>query len=99
MAKPFYTAYPDPGNDPVLTQADPVYLRLDKSGRGGKAVTQLSGLQMHPAGKEEMLVKFKKMCGAGGTVNNGVLEIQGDQRDRLQAELEKMGYRVKRSGG
>jgi translation initiation factor 1 len=76
-------------------QPDPVYLRLDRSGRGGKTVTLVEGLRMHPAGKEELLRRFQKLCGAGGTLKEGRLELQGDQRAKLKTELERTGYRVK----
>ncbi len=79
-------------------QNDPVILRLDKSGRKGKAVTLVSGIQMHPQGKLDLLQKFKKICGAGGTLKEGTLELQGDHRDRLQVQLEALGYKVKRAG-
>ena len=48
---------------------------------------------------EELAAILKQRCGTGGTVKDGRIEIQGDQRDRLAAVLESMGYRVKRVGG
>jgi translation initiation factor 1 len=82
-----------------LKQPEPIIVRLEKSGRGGKAVTLLEGFRMHPAGKEELLRKFKRRCGTGGTLKNGVMEIQGDQRARLMVLLESAGYRVKVGSG
>jgi translation initiation factor 1 len=46
-----------------------------------------------------LATRLKKLCGAGGAVKNGVIEIQGDHRDRLVTELCKLGYDAKRSGG
>lgn len=74
---------------------DPVVLRIEKTGRGGKTVTIVSRPAMHPAGKEELLRRLKAACGAGGTVRNGEIEIQGDQRARVKNLLEGMGFRVK----
>jgi translation initiation factor 1 len=68
-------------------------------GRNGKGVTLISGL---PLGGEELknLAKvLKQKCGCGGSVKDGVVEIQGDQRDMLEQELVSLGYRVKRAGG
>jgi translation initiation factor 1 len=48
---------------------------------------------------EELATRLKKACGAGGAVKDGTIEIQGDHRDRLVAELSKLGYDAKRSGG
>jgi translation initiation factor 1 len=48
---------------------------------------------------EELATRLKKTCGAGGAVKDGTIEIQGDHRDRLVAELCKLGYDAKRSGG
>jgi translation initiation factor 1 len=76
-------------------QPEPVVLKIDRSGRAGKTVTLVDGLRMHPDGKLELLSKFKKRCGAGGTLKEGKLEIQGDQRILLKTELENLGYRVK----
>jgi translation initiation factor 1 len=54
---------------------------------------------LQEAALDELATRLKKLCGAGGAVKNGVIEIQGDHRDRLVAELCKMGYDAKRSGG
>ena len=92
MTQPLYSAIPP---DSRRRQADPVVLRIEKGGRGGKTVTVISRLQFHPAGKEELLRKLKSSCGAGGTMKNDDLEIQGDHRPRLKTLLEEMGYRVR----
>lgn len=76
-----------------------VRVQLVKNGRGGKTVTCISGLPL-PARELEALAKqFKKRCGSGGSVKNGVIEIQGDFAEVLLAELKKAGYDAKRSGG
>jgi translation initiation factor 1 len=69
------------------------------SGRGGKGVSVITGLPLAPAALEELAARLKKVCGAGGAVKDGVIEIQGDHRDRLLTELSKLGYDAKRSGG
>ena len=48
---------------------------------------------------KELAATLKQRCGTGGTVKDGRIEIQGDQRERIIAELEKLGYKVKRAGG
>jgi translation initiation factor 1 len=68
-------------------------------GRKGKGVTVITGV---PVTAGELLVlarELKAACGSGGTVKDGVIEVQGEHRDKLVAELEKRGYRVKRAGG
>ncbi|MEP7242456.1 MAG: stress response translation initiation inhibitor YciH [Gammaproteobacteria bacterium] len=69
------------------------------AGRGGKGVSVISGLPLAEAELEALATKLKKSCGAGGAVRDGRIEIQGDHRDRLVAELVKLGYEAKRSGG
>jgi translation initiation factor 1 len=76
-----------------------VTVRLERKGRGGKSVTVVDGLQMRQNEKEALLKQLKTKLGTGGTVKDTSLEIQGDHRDALMAELRKMGYTVKRSGG
>jgi translation initiation factor 1 len=69
------------------------------AGRGGKGVSVITGLPLNEAQLEELATKLKKACGAGGAAKDGRIEIQGDHRDRLVAELTKLGYDAKRSGG
>jgi translation initiation factor 1 len=69
------------------------------AGRAGKGVSVIHGLPLAAAELEELSTRLKKLCGAGGAVKEGVIEIQGDHRDRLVAELRKLGYDAKRSGG
>lgn len=69
------------------------------AGRAGKAVSVISGLPLDEAGLAELATRLKKLCGAGGSVKDGVIEIQGEHRDRLVAELCKLGYAAKRAGG
>lgn len=76
-----------------------VRIRRETSGRKGKGVTTLEGIPL-PAEELKALAKaLKKRCGTGGAVKEGVIEIQGDQREVLKAELEQRGYRVKLAGG
>jgi translation initiation factor 1 len=76
-----------------------VRLLRDKKGRGGKTVTLITGVRGTPDELEALLSDLKRMCGTGGTLRADVLELQGDFRDRLQAELERRGYTVKVAGG
>jgi translation initiation factor 1 len=86
---------------PVVTKPGPAKVRVARevSGRGGKGVAVISGLPLAPAALEELATRLKKLCGAGGAVKDGTIEIQGDHRDRLVAELRKLGYDAKRAGG
>ena len=69
------------------------------AGRGGKAVSVISGLPLAAADLETLASRLKRLCGAGGAVRDRVIEIQGEHRDRLVAELCRLGYDAKRSGG
>jgi translation initiation factor 1 len=69
------------------------------AGRAGKGVTVISGLTLDAAQLDELATRMKRLCGAGGAVKNGRIEIQGDHRDRLVAELCRLGHPAKRSGG
>lgn len=77
----------------------PVRVGRETQGRAGKGVSVISGLPLAPAALEALATQLKKRCGSGGTVRNGVIEIQGDHRDLLVAELTRLGYPAKRSGG
>lgn len=74
-------------------------LRKETSGRKGKGVTLLEGVPLTQAALKQFTAQLKKYCGTGGALKDRVIEIQGDQRDKLQPYLEQLGYRVKRSGG
>lgn len=69
------------------------------AGRSGKGVTVVTGLALAPAQLEQLARELKQRCGSGGTVREGTIEIQGEHRDTLVAELVKRGYAAKRSGG
>ena len=71
----------------------------ETQGRSGKGVSVITGLPLTQTALEELAKQLKKRCGSGGTVRNGVIEIQGDHRDLLVAELTRLGFPAKRSGG
>ena len=71
----------------------------ETKGRKGKGITVITGVPLAGDALAELATRLKKRCGSGGTVHAGVIEIQGDHRDALVAELGKLGYNVKRSGG
>ena len=81
--------------------AGPARVRVGRevAGRGGKAVSVISGLPLAAADLEALASRLKRLCGAGGAVRDGVIEIQGEHRERLVAELCRLGYDAKRSGG
>lgn len=72
-----------------------VRVMLETAGRKGKSVTVVSGLQHNPDTIEEIARTLKQYCGAGGTVKNGSIEIQGDQREAVSKKLRDMNYVVK----
>ena len=73
----------------------PVRVFLDTKGRKGKSVTVVAGLQHNPDTMEEIARMLKQHCGAGGTVKDGTVEIQGDQRARASEKLRQLNYVVK----
>jgi translation initiation factor 1 len=83
-----------------LTQLDGVVrIRRETSGRKGKGVTTLSGIPLKESELKALLKKLKQACGTGGALKEGVVEIQGDHRDKLKTLLEKEGFTVKLAGG
>ena len=74
-------------------------VRRETAGRGGKTVTTIAGVPGTADVLRDLAGEMKRMCGSGGTIKDGVIEIQGDHRDRIVAHLESKGYRVKRAGG
>lgn len=76
-----------------------VRVQRQTKGRGGKAVTVVQGLPLDGQALKSLARELKKKCGVGGAVKGADIEIQGDCRAVLQAELEKKGYQVKIAGG
>ncbi len=70
-----------------------------RRGRGGKTVTQIEGLSLAEPDLRSLARDLKRLCGTGGSVKNGMIEIQGDQCDILVVALEERAFTVKRSGG
>ena len=92
-----------PVKQPVARPATngPAKIRVARevAGRGGKGVTVITGLPLTAVELEELAGRLKRSCGAGGAVRGDRIEIQGEHRDRLVAELVKLGYDAKRAGG
>jgi len=76
-----------------------VRLQRETKGRGGKAVTRITGLGLPERDMRELAKALKQKCGVGGALKGHDIEIQGDQRPALKAELEKRGFTVKIAGG
>ena len=70
-----------------------VKLRRETKGRGGKMVVVISGLPLNQNDLAILLKELKQLCGCGGTVKDGTIEIQGEHLDRLRDALKKKGYR------
>jgi translation initiation factor 1 len=62
-------------------------------------MTVITGLPLEQDDLAALAKKLKQKCGAGGTIKDGIVEIQGDHRDTLVEELKKLGFAAKRSGG
>lgn len=74
-------------------------VRRETAGRHGKTVTAVHGLRLGEAALRELASELKRLCGTGGSAKDGVIEIQGDHREGIRAELEARGYTVKLAGG
>lgn len=85
---------------PAPPQGDgTVRVSRETQGRGGKAVTVVKGVLLDAAALAALGKQLKASCGTGGTVKDGVIEIQGDHAQRVMETLQAKGYRVKRAGG
>lgn len=76
-----------------------IRLSRETKGRKGKGVTLVTGFQGTEDELKTLAKKLKQVCGTGGTVKDGVIEIQGDARLKIQQTLEAAGHRVKLAGG
>ena len=91
-------------NPVVQTNAAPtgdgiIRIRRETKGRAGKGVTTVSGFDLPEAEIKALAKQLKQQISTGGTVKDGVIEIQGDQRDKVKTALEKLGFTVKLAGG
>jgi translation initiation factor 1 len=92
----FKTIVPPP---PAPKKRGTAKVGRETAGRRGKGVTVIWDLGMNETELQELATSLKSKCGTGGTAKDGRIEIQGDQRDKIASELEKLGYAVKRAGG
>ncbi|MCC7462004.1 MAG: stress response translation initiation inhibitor YciH [Gammaproteobacteria bacterium] len=84
---------------PARPDAGVVRVARATQGRSGKVVTEIRGLDLDAAALALLAGELKRRCGSGGTVRDGVIEIQGEHRDTLVAELQRRGHRALRAGG
>ena len=90
---------PKPVVKPAPKKVYTVRVGRETAGRRGKGVTTIFDLPLSEEAAKELAATLKQKCGTGGTFKDGKIEIQGDHRDTIVTELEKLGYKVKRSGG
>lgn len=76
-----------------------IRVQRESKGRGGKTVTIIRGVPLSPSDLDILGKQLKAACGTGGTVKDGVIEVQGDHCDKVMSLLQARGYKVKRSGG
>jgi len=86
-------AKPRPATDGI------VRVSRETKGRAGKGVTLVKGFALDDAALNTLGKQLKTACGSGGTVKDGVIEVQGDHCERVMALLQAQGYKVKRAGG
>ena len=84
---------------PAATGDGIIRLHPETKGRGGKAVTLVKGVPLAGPELKALAKNLKQKCGVGGALKDQTIEIQGDQREIIRNELEKLGYRVKIAGG
>ena len=88
-----------PGNPKASKGGGVVRVGRETKGRKGKGVTVVTGLPLGTGELQELAKRLKACCGAGGTVKDGVIEIQGEHRDAVVRALEAEGIAARRAGG
>lgn len=76
-----------------------IRIRRETKGRKGKGVTTVSGFDLNEAELKTLLKSLKQSCATGGAIKQGIIEIQGDHREKLKQTLEKLGHTVKLAEG
>lgn len=92
------------GSQPVQVNSLPpnqqtIYLHRETKGRGGKAVTLVKNLVLSEDDLKALSKQLKQACGSGGTIRDGLIEIQGEHREKISEFLRDLGYKVKIAGG
>ncbi|MFT3890565.1 MAG: hypothetical protein QM730_02935 [Anaerolineales bacterium] len=87
------------GTKSLPPQQQTAYLHRDSKGRGGKSVTLIKNLTLSEDDMKSLAKRIKQDCGVGGTVKDGMIEIQSEQRERIAEILQKLGYKIKIAGG
>jgi translation initiation factor 1 len=91
---------PSPPQGLALSPAQQTaFLHRASKGRGGKVVTLIKNLHLSPDNYKALAKHLKQTCGSGGTIKDGVIEIQGDHRDIIALALHQLGYKTKMAGG
>jgi translation initiation factor 1 len=75
------------------------FIQRASQGRGGKVVTLVKNLHLSPDDHKALTKHLKQTCGSGGTLKDGVIEIQGDHRHTIAVALQHLGYKTKMAGG
>lgn len=92
-----------PKKTPAMRSLPPnqqtAYLHRESKGRGGKTVTLVKNLTLSENDLKALSKTLKQACGTGGTIKDGIIEIQGDHREKIAAVMIKMGYKAKVAGG
>ncbi|SCC11390.1 translation initiation factor 1 [Gilliamella bombicola] len=91
--KPAETVISRPKGDGIIR------IQRQTSGRKGKGVCVITGFDIDDAQLIQLAAELKKRCGCGGSIKDGIIEIQGDKRDLLKSLLEDKGFKVKLAGG
>jgi translation initiation factor 1 len=89
----------DPGLKERRATGNRVKVRREVAGRRGKAATTIADVPLDDAGLKALAGKLKKRCGVGGSVKDGVIELQGDHRDTVVEVLRAEGYEPVLAGG
>ncbi len=89
---------PFPVKTPAFRKDGIVRVQKESKGRGGKTVSVIYGLPLSDIALMDMAARLKQRCGAGGTVKDGAILIQGDKVDAIVQFLQKEGFSVKRAG-
>jgi len=84
---------PPPKGDGIIR------VRRETKGRGGKTVTVLDGVPLTGDAMRDLCSALKQLCGTGGTVKDGMIQIQGDHREKIFTELSNRGFTAKIAGG